>query len=235
MRAKYSLLLSSVFSHCNLDFIMTSLNLYDYSLAKNIEVGIRCNYASKGILGKALNSTDNLLGMGTEKVKQEILGMEKTVGPIEKFNQIFESSELKYKTEPNKVDKGGFSGLLGRKQLDGFKVVINNFENSNDSILAKSDTAKSEQIKNVSPVVANQPDTKAKTDTYIKTVSASQLSKAYGVSQIEITNLMQKKGLINGDKITDKGIEKGLLLKNYMGNNYIAYPENLPELDEIKF
>ncbi len=46
---------------------------------------------------------------------------------------------------------------------------------------------------------------------------------------------MQKKGLINGDKITDKGIQKGLLLKNYMGNNYIAYPENLPELDEIKF
>ncbi len=77
---RYNERLHAKFYQNDFDFIMTSLNLYDFSLAKNIEVGIRCNYAYRGILGKALDSTDTLLGMGTEKVKQEILGMEKTVG-----------------------------------------------------------------------------------------------------------------------------------------------------------
>lgn len=30
------------------------------------------------------------------------------------------------------------------------------------------------------------------------------------------------------------GLARGLVMKNYMGNDYIAYPDNLVELDELK-
>lgn len=68
----------------------------------------------------------------------------------------------------------------------------------------------------------------------VKTLSTSQLSKLLSVSQNDITDLMQKIGFINGDKITEVGISKGLVMKNYMGKNYISYPENLDELSQLK-
>jgi hypothetical protein len=45
---------------------------------------------------------------------------------------------------------------------------------------------------------------------------------------------MLQSGLIHGDKITSAGLSKGLVMKNYMGKDYIAYPGNLKELDKLK-
>jgi hypothetical protein len=55
-----------------------------------------------------------------------------------------------------------------------------------------------------------------------------------GVSQADFIKLMQQKGLINNDNITEAGVKKGLLMKNYMGKDYISYPDNLPEINELK-
>ena len=41
---------------------------------------------------------------------------------------------------------------------------------------------------------------------------------------------MQKCGLINEDKIMEAGKNKGLIFKNYMGHDNIAYPDDLEEL-----
>jgi len=47
---RYNDRLHAKFYQNDFDYIMTSLNLYDYSLAKNIEVGITGNFASKGLI-----------------------------------------------------------------------------------------------------------------------------------------------------------------------------------------
>lgn len=205
--------------YCNdFDYIMTSLNLYDYSLAKNIEVGIIGNYASKGLLGKVMDGTDNVIAHGVDKVKQDVLGMgRKEINPIEKFKSIFENSELKYETSPIIVDQSGITGFLGAKKLNGFNVV-------QDKLVHGAKEIKETKIEKVENLAT----------TSSKNVSASQLSKTLKVSQTDITDLMQKCGFIIGDKITEIGITKGLIMKNYMGKDYISYPENLEEFNSIK-
>ena len=204
------------------NFIMTSLNLYDYSLAKNIEVGIICNYAAKGLLGTVINTADTLIAKGDEKLRHDVLGLKKDVNPIEKFEAIFNHSELKYKTEPIISEKGGISGVLGGKKLDGFNVVIDNLVNVSNSTPEKN---------TIQDIGTNN---NIKFDTSGKTLSASQFSKMLGVSQADFIKLMQQKGLINNDNITEAGVKKGLLMKNYMGKDYISYPDNLPEINELK-
>jgi hypothetical protein len=208
---------------------MTSLNLYDYSLANNIEVGIRCEYGSKGVVGKALDTSISIIGQGVDKVKQEVLGLDKKVGPIEKFELIFDSSDLKYKTEPRIVDKGGISGFMGGKKLDGYDVVVNNLVSQSlpsrpNNIIAETSVTTEVEV------TVNTRVTKTVT---VKCLSASQLGKLIGVAGKDITAHMQKCGLINGDKITELGNAKGLTMKNYMGNDYIAYPEDLEELKRL--
>lgn len=160
--------------------------------------------------------------------------MDKVINPIDKFKQIFEASELKYKTEPSKIEKSGFSGFLGGKKLDGYKVIVNNFSSDATFNQSTPPILKEVPLNDVSLIESVQIETTVKTSVYIKSVSASQLSKVLGVSQTDIIKLMQSRGYIDGDKITDKGLSKGLIMKNYMGNNYIAYPENLSEFNELK-
>lgn len=223
---RYDQRLHAKYYQNDFEYIMTSLNLYDYSLAKNIEVGIKGEYASKGILGKALLDTSSaLIAQAADKVKQDVIGLNKAVGPIEKFKQIYDSSSLLFKTQPKVFDKGGIKGaLFGAKELGGFSVTINEFNSIKNK--SNNETQSSTQSK---PIEAEY-----KPNSNAKTMSASQLCKQLGVTQNDILNLMQRNGLISGDNITDKGKTKGLVVKNYMGNNYIAYPENLPELSELK-
>ena len=207
---RYNDRLHAKFYQNDFDFIMTSINLYDYSLAKNIEVGIKGNFASKGLIGKV---TDTML-IQSDKVTQTVFGTEKNIDPIEKFRIIFENSDLKYKTEPIIGDKEGLKGVFGSKKLNGFNVIIDNLSISIKEI-------KSHKAEFISR-------------SYIKTISASHLSISLGISLTDITNLLQRAGFIQDDKITATGLSKGLVMKNYMGKDYISYPENLVELNELK-
>ncbi len=223
---RYNERLHAKFYLNDFDFITTSLNLYDYSLAKNIEVGIICNYGSKGIVGKVLDGTDNFISQSVDKVKQDVFGVGKDLNPIEKFNTIFENPELKYKTEPVLTESGGLKGMLGVKKLDHFIVKVDNFSNS------KIEIKQNDALTNNKNHDLQNPEIKSTSTS--KFQSASQLSKSFGVSQSEISNLMQNLGLIEGEIITSKGIAKGIIKKNYMGRDYIAYPENLEELNSLK-
>ncbi|MBK7666595.1 MAG: hypothetical protein IPJ32_04165 [Sphingobacteriaceae bacterium] len=210
---RYNEWLHAKFYQNDFDYLMTSLNLYDYSLANNIEVGIIGNYATKGLIGKVIDGTDNLIAQGVEKVRQDVFGMGKEIDPLQKFETIFSNSEIKYKTEPIIVDKSGLRGAFGGKELKGSNVVINNF-----------DQPISQRSINEKEIVSNS----------VKTLSASQLSKVLNVTQADITDLMQRTGLVSNDKITEIGLQKGLLMKSYMGKSYISYPENLSEFEKLK-
>lgn len=224
---RYNDRLHAKFYQNDFDYIMTSLNLYDYSLAKNIEVGIIGNFASKGLIGKMVNGTNTLISQGVDKIGQDVFGMGQEENPIEKFQTIFQNSKLIYKTEPIIEDKDGIIGVFGGKKLKGFNIKVNTFSDViKETKFNKSDTVSQEtkSVPNVATV--SSPSNKIQ--------SASQLSKALGVTQADITNIMQQSGLINGDKITSAGLSKGLVMKNYMGKDYIAYPDNLSELNKLK-
>lgn len=227
---RYNDRLHAKFYQNDFSFIMTSLNLYDYSLAKNIEVGIIGNFASKGLIGKVGDITSTLIGQGVDKINQDLFGMGSDVDPIEKFQTIFQDSELKYKTEPIIIEKDGLKGVFGGKKLNGFNIKLDTFSDG----IKESKPNKTEPVSIIIKEMESIPKTETVSVAPPKIQSASQLSKALGVSQAEITILMQQSGLITGDKITSIGLSKGLVIKSYMGKDYIAYPDNLLELNILK-
>lgn len=227
---RYNDRLHAKFYQNDFDYIMTSLNLYDYSLAKNIEVGITGNFASKGLIGKVVDGTGTLIAQSVDKIGQDVFGMGHDVNPIEKFQTIFQDSTLLYKTEPIKVSSGGIKGIIGGEKLNGFNVTVNTFADT----IKETKSNKSETVSVDVQKIKSAPKTGTASSPPKKVQSASQLSKVLGVSQADITNIMQQSGLINGDKITSAGLAKGLVIKNYMGKDYIAYPDNLDELNKIK-
>lgn len=197
------------------DFILTSINLYDYSLAKNIEVGIKCSYASRGLIGRALDSTNNFVVLGVDKVKNEILGITNgEIHPVEKFQSIFQGSELRYKTSAVIEDQPGVIRFITERKLVGFNVI-------HDSLSVVSKISKPAVAKTAIAAISKGAG---------KLLSVSQLSKTLGIPSGEIIYQMEVLGLISGDKITQKGLTRGLVMKNYMGKDYIAYPATLPEL-----
>ncbi|WP_207496023.1 hypothetical protein [Aridibaculum aurantiacum] len=219
--------LQAKFYLSDFEYIMTSLDLYNFSTTSNIEVGIRSEYASRGILGKALNVTGDLIGQGIDKVKQDVIGMEKNISPIEKFQQVFEASELRYKNRPLVVEKGGLNGLFGGKKLQGYDVLVNDLE----------PTVTAEPVIEPIPVAA-EPSVQEIAAEPVRTenhLSAAQLSKAFGVQPNDINNLMQRRGLIHNGYITQLGSSKGLIQETAMGETSILFPKDLEELNEFRF
>jgi hypothetical protein len=227
---RYNDRLHAKFYQNDYDYIMTSLNLYDYSLAKNIEVGITGNFAKKGLIGKVMDGTETFISQGVDKISQDVFGFGQDINPLEKFQTIFQDSTLMYKTEPILAEAGGLKGFIGGKKLDGYNATVNVFQdNPSETKSYKSETTSAVEKEN-----GPTPKIESNFTPSNKTQSASQLSKSLGVSQAEITNVMQQSGLIDRDKITPTGLSKGLVMKKYMGNDYIAYPENLDELNLLK-
>lgn len=231
------------------EFIVTSLNLYDYSLANNIEVGIRFRYAAKGIVGAIANGADALINTGIDKVKQDVIGLKKEENPIEKFESIMAHSELKYKTQPTVVEKGGLSKYIGGKKLDGYTVIVDNLsggpfitkENSIASATIEVEKAKPLSSPAPTPVVTieKQVETKKEEPVELKSesgkmISASQFAKANGLTAAQVTVAMQKAGLVEGDNITEKGVAAGLVMKSYMGKEYVSYPSDLKIFEDLK-
>lgn len=221
---RYNERLHAKFYQNDYEYIMTSLNLYDFSLANNIEVGIRSEFATRGIMGKALDITADLVADGIGKVKHDVMGVERDVNPREKFQQIFEASELVYKTTARVSNSGLFSSITGKKKLDSFEVVVDKL-----NIVEKTKPEMNlTEIKTTTITSTVQTIT-----TEVKYLSASQIARNYGLQTRDVSNRMQALGLISEDRITDMGVSKGLVMKSYMGNKYVAYPDNLEELKQL--
>lgn len=196
-------------------YIMTSLNLYNYSLANNIEIGLAGEYAQKGLIGRLLVSGVDKIDESIDKFKKNIFGISNDEDdPFEKFNRIFNDSEVIYKTSPILIEQNGIKGIFGGKKMDGFKIETEKM------------TAK--------PIYAPKYDKIEAKSKNTRKLSVNQIAKKIGVQPNDITTLMQKKGLIKDNQITENGSKKGLEMSIYMGNKYIVYPEDLIEFKEIK-
>lgn len=196
-------------------FIMTSLNLYDYSLAKNIETGIKVHHTSKGIIGKITDQGIGLISEGVDKIKSDVLGMaNKEIDPIIKFEQIFNNSDILYKTEPIFKEAKGFNGVLGKKEIEKFNVLIDKLVTQNKN----------------NPVV--QPLESILIKSTGKLLSATNLGKLKNKSFEEVINIMITKNyIVDKQTISLEGEKIGIAYnENAKGTKWIVYPESLSEL-----
>ncbi len=214
-------------------FILTSLNLYDYSLAKNIESGILVRHSATGFLGKAMDGANNLFSEGVSSVKSSVLGIENNEeDPTIKFYKIFEASDLKFKAVPVlKNKKGFFNGIVGTKEIEVSTITVDELNICFNTI--DENKKPSQNYLNISTENSQTFEENFKIiETTIETserkiISASKIAKSMGIDQVKFIELMEKEGYIKDYKITDLGKANGLELKNYMGREYIAYPDDL--------
>ena len=106
---RYNKRLHAKFYQNDHNCLITSLNLYNFSLANNIEVGVLFTHNRKGLLGKAYKNTDGALLKGIEKIGESFFGTQKEINPIHEFEKIFVSSEIKFKAKSNKIEIDNFS------------------------------------------------------------------------------------------------------------------------------
>jgi hypothetical protein len=204
------------------EFIISSLNLIKFSVANNIEVGVRNQYASKGLLAKKVDAINEVIGTGIDKVKQDVFGGDEEVDALDKFEEIFNSSELLYKTTPILSSQGGISGLLGKKKIDSFEVLVDKFKEASKLTFQE-----------MQPVESVKTTFTKTTETIVmeyQSLSAKKIAEKFGIDRRDFVNRMVQTGLIASEtEITEEGKQKGLILKNYMGKDYISYPTSLLE------
>jgi hypothetical protein len=196
-------------------FMLTSLNLYDYSLAKNIETGILVHHTSKGLIGKLMDDTGGLIANGVDKIKTDVLGMDTNeVDPIVKFNQIYENADVLYKTEPVFKEVKGINGLFGKKEVVDRNVLV--------------DKLKSAKIENTEKIKLKDTPKPVKE----KLLSATNLGKLRDKTFNQVVEVMISKNYIQDKStITNEGEKAGLQFKqNAKGTKWIVYPESLAKI-----
>lgn len=225
---RYEERLHAKFYMSDFHYMVTSMNLYDYSLAKNIEFGLLVKYSSKSLLGKVGDAANSLSDSVGDTIKQKVIGTTKSeVDPLEEFEKIIANSKLMYKTEPILVDAGGLRGLVGGKNLDGKKVVVNEFE----KLFLESD---SKPAVPKASIPNNETYLKESGSTLnVKHNSKSQLSKQLGIPAAKIHAHFESLGYIKDDKPTELGEQKGLKLLKGQYGNYIGYPEGMEEFKDL--
>lgn len=205
--------------------IFSSINLYNFSLYNNIEVGIHYQFDYKGFIGKAIGSVETAIVETADKVKENVFGSNMDVDPIEQFDKIILNADRLYKTEPviTKAD-GWLKGTFGVTQLSGKDVI-------EDKISSK--------LNNPEVSIGKIGYVKAKEETSVSTessntslLSATAIAKEIGISGKAVKDAMEKAGYLEGDKITNLGKSKGIQnLKGRYGD-YIGFPSAI--LSDIK-
>lgn len=217
---RYEERLHAKYYESDFHFIVSSMNLYEYSLSKNIEFGLMVKHSSKSLLGKVSDAANDL----TDAVGEKITG-KTDVDPKVEFERIIQNSKLMYKTEPILVDAGGFKGIVGMKKLDGRKIVVNEFE----KLLTANEAG---PIPNKTNAV--QTESSSEVSAIGKHVSKSQLSKQMGIPGAKIQTHFESIGYIRDDKPTELGEQKGLKLLKGQYGSYVGYPEGMEELKKLK-
>lgn len=106
-------------------FLLSSMNLYKYSIHNNIEVGILGEHKIKGKLLRLLKAPDYMVLNGIETLSSELLGTKKEENPIQKFIQIFSNSELLFKQQ---TERKSFIGSLLNSDKKPETTLIDKFE-----------------------------------------------------------------------------------------------------------
>lgn len=215
---RYNERLHAKYYENDFNYIITSMNLYNYSLANNIEIGLKGFISSKGLLNQVVDKPFELLIQGIDAFKTEIVGMDIGKTPTSKFLEIFQGSCMIYKTEPKYKNANGFQTLLGNRILDGFEIILNNFDKKIK--LSKTKASKEEYTKTS---FSNK-------EIYL---SATKYGERLNIDNSTVHIYMKNEGLIIDPKtITQKGIEVGLKMMNHNGIEYVGYPLGI--IDELK-
>jgi len=185
--------------------ILSSMNLYEYSQNNNIEFGIFCE----------TKLMDSILGSST---------LDKEAWNY--FQSVIEGSEVMFKREPVYESKMlGLSQKYVRSdiQIDKLVDVYEGKRSNRDEI----------------PLEKEKIGFKSKSEKQQRTsgqvLSASKIAAKYGsqVSNRDVQNLMESNGYISGDSITSKGAKAGVVMKQFRGKEYIAYPEDMDILNSL--
>lgn len=196
--------------------ILTSMNLYDYSLRRNIECGVRYHHTATGILGKAMDFAYDKIEDGVEKVKTEVLSMNKSKeqDPVVRMLSIYNEAKQVYKTTPVLEEKSRLASLVSKPKIKEIIVEVdlisNNQKRGREAALPKQ-------------FIEPSGD---KNSLGIK-MSLSKISKKVGKDPKELMDILERESFVKGGSITEKGKSQGLEMKAYMGKEYIAYPEGL--------
>ena len=116
---------------------------------------------------------------------------------------------------PTIKEKKGLKGAFGFRELDGYTIVEDKLTLKQNQTVEKPKSPVNICTNNSTPSAEG------------KKISASKLGEKLSMSAKELNTLMEAQGLIKGENITELGISKGLVLKSYMGKDYIAYPEDI--------
>jgi hypothetical protein len=207
---RYNERLHAKYYENDFDYIITSMNLYNYSLANNIEIGLKGFKSSKGLLSQAVDKPFELLIQGIDAIKTEVVGMEIGKTPSAKFLEIFKGSTMVYKTEPKYKQATSMQTFLGNKALDGYEVVLNCFG------------GRLKQVKKITKAQNNSSDTNTSKLQYL---SATKYGERLNVDNSTVHIYMKSEGLISDPKtITGKGFEAGLKMMKHNGIDYVGYP-----------
>jgi hypothetical protein len=194
--------------------LLSSMNLYEYSQNNNIEFGI---FSQTSFMDSIIKST------GVDRAAWDY------------FEGVQESSQLLFQKVPVYEDK-----LMGLKKKyirsdvevdklsEIYGVQSQKTQSKQQSVeVRQSAEADKNKIKEVRAAKVASKNSKV--------LSASKIAAKFGssVTAKKVQSLMESKGYLIGDEITDAGANIGLVKKNYMGNDYIAYPEDLEDFQEF--
>jgi hypothetical protein len=148
---------------------------------------------------------------GMNALKGMITNGSMDIDAMDYFNQVIKNSQTLYRAVPQFESK-----MMGMtKKYTHSEVEV-------DELTEKLLAPGNPKTKWKKPAA---PSFKQKTKA--ETKSASQIGKLHGMSAVQVTKLMEAKGLVRNGQITDAGRQYGLEMKKYMGNEYIAYPVNI--------
>lgn len=222
---RYNSRLHAKFYKSESAYIMTSMNLYDYSLGNNIEVGVRCQLKGSGLMNEAIDSFANVMTQGIDILKTSIAGTVADINPVDEFQKIFTNSLRIYETSPVYEEKSRIGGLVNTKTLVSFEVIYP-ISNNNKSIKATTPDLSTDEA-------PGYQEKKRPAISAVKYYSISQLCKVYNIQSDQWSDLITREGLVQNNQITSLGKAKGLVEKSYMGKSYIAYPETLEGIKRL--
>jgi hypothetical protein len=196
--------------------VVTSLNLYDYSLKNNIEFGVVSEKKLIDLRGPSLDdqawqkSLDILEESYTVFVRR----------PKYKKKLLLGRDYIGSETKLDLTDQLLRGEKLEKRSFSEFGGIEYSNVNEQDSLLSREEFEKASMEKGI-PVLKGSG----------KLLSGTALGKTKGKSLSEVRLAMSKHDLVIDNQITPTGFKAGITHKsNDKGATWIVYPESLNEL-----
>ena len=189
------------------EYILTSMNLYDYSIHNNFEIGIRgiYNLEKAEAFTEKLSIIDKIRFKLADTISGDGDYDEELLIPIQKIESFIGTSDLVYKSIPSKhKNENGFSN----------EVILD--ELSNNTNLKSEGNSIMQEV----GVFASS--------SKIMYRSATQLSKELNLNKKDFDLLMMKQGYLDEKKqITKLGKMVGLKLTTHEERTFVQFPKEL--------